>query len=69
MPPVDPEAADYQPTLPRDHIEQIRIWHDRAYAEELEAGSVERTFEYFGISIVVPPQVMPITPMSHLLGE
>lgn len=38
-------------------------------AEELEAGSLDRTFDYLGFSIVVPPQVMPITPMSHLLGE
>ena len=36
---------------------------------QLEAGSAERTFDYLGASIVVPPQVMPITPMSHLLGE
>ena len=59
----------YRPTLPEEHVEQIRISHDRAYAEELEAGSADRTFDYLGFSIVVPPQVMPITPMSHLLGE
>lgn len=69
MPPVDPEAGDYLPTLPVEEVEQIRIWHDRAYEEELEAGSVDRAFDYLGISIVVPPRVMPITPMSHLLGE
>lgn len=33
------------------------------------AGEVERTFDYLGTTIVVPPQVMPITPMSHLLGN
>jgi release factor glutamine methyltransferase len=69
VPPVEPEAVSYQPTLSEEHVEQIRVWHDRAYAEELEAGSVDRTFDYLGLSIVVPPQVMPITPMSHLLGE
>jgi release factor glutamine methyltransferase len=26
-------------------------------------------FEYLGLSLLVPPQVMPITPMSHHLGE
>ncbi|MHB8682170.1 MAG: methyltransferase [Acidimicrobiales bacterium] len=69
MPPLEPEANKYQPTLPPDHVEQIRIWHDRAYAEELEAGASERRFDYLGTTIVVPPEVMPITPMSHLLGE
>lgn len=69
MPPVDPEATHYQPTLPSEYVDQIRIWHDRAYSEELEAGSGERSFDYLGISVVVPPEVMPITPMSHLLGE
>lgn len=69
MSPVEPEVPDFQPTLSAAHIEQIRIWHDRAYAEELDHGAVERTFDYLGTSIVVPPEVMPITPMSHLLGE
>lgn len=69
MPPIDSESGDYAPRLAPEHLEQIRIWHDRAYAEELEAGAVERTFDYLGLSIVVPPEVMPITPMSHLLGE
>lgn len=69
MPPIDPKSGDYAPMLAPEHVAQIRIWHDRAYAEELEAGAVERTFDYLGASIVVPPEVMPITPMSHLLGE
>ncbi len=65
-------AADdggYRPTLPPDHVEQIRRWHERAYAEELVDGCVDRVFEYLGASIVVPPEVMPVTPMSRLLGE
>jgi release factor glutamine methyltransferase len=68
-PPVEPTSGSYRPTLSADYIEQIRRWHDRAYAEELEAGAVDRTFDYLGLSLVVPPEVMPITPMSHLLGE
>jgi release factor glutamine methyltransferase len=68
-PPEEPTAGHYRPTLSQEHIDQIRLWHDRAYVEELDAGSVERTFDYLGVTIVVPPQVMPITPMSHLLGE
>lgn len=69
MPPIDPESGNYTPALAPEHLEQIRIWHDRAYAEELETGAVERTFDYLGTTIVVTPEVMPVTPMSHLLGE
>jgi release factor glutamine methyltransferase len=67
--PEDARGGDYRPTLPAAHVEQIRIWHERAYAEELVDGAVERTFDYLGFTIVVPPEVMPITPMSHLLGD
>jgi release factor glutamine methyltransferase len=58
----------YEPTMAADHVAQIQRWHDRAYAEG-QAENVERTFDYLGASIVVPPDVMPIVPMSHLLGE
>jgi release factor glutamine methyltransferase len=68
-PMVDPPGGDYRPTLSPEHVDQIRKWHERAYAGELVDGAVERTFEYLGFTIVVPPGVMPITPMSHLLGE
>jgi release factor glutamine methyltransferase len=68
MAPEEPQTGDYHPTLSQEHIEQIRIWHDRAYAEA-QVDAIEHTFEYLGISIVVPPEVMPITPISHLLGE
>ena len=70
MAPADePTVDDYRPTLAPESVDQIRIWHDRAYAEELVAGAMDRTFDYLGTTIVVPPEVMPITPMSHLLGE
>jgi release factor glutamine methyltransferase len=61
--------AGFPPTLPPEHVEQIRLWHDRAYAEAIEAASADQVFDYLGMTIVVPPQVMPITPMSHHLGE
>jgi release factor glutamine methyltransferase len=66
-----PEPGDtgYAPTVSEEVVAQIRRWHDRAYAEELVEGASERTFDYFGTRIVVPPEVMPITPMSHLLGD
>jgi release factor glutamine methyltransferase len=59
----------FEPTLPPSYVEQIRIWHDRVYREALESASTEHVFKYLGTTIVVPPQVMPITPMSHDLGE
>jgi len=68
-PMAEPRTGDYRSTLSPAHVARIRRWHERAYAGELVDGAVERTFEYLGLTIVVPPGVMPITPMSHLLGE
>jgi release factor glutamine methyltransferase len=59
----------YQPTISADEVEQIRRWHERAYRAALHEGASTQTFEYLGLSIVVPPTVMPVTPVSHLLGE
>lgn len=66
---VGKDASRYRPTLPEGHIEQISRWHERAYAQELAEGRSDRLFDYLGVSILVPPEVMAITPMSHLLGE
>ncbi|MBB5907271.1 methyltransferase [Actinoalloteichus hymeniacidonis] len=57
------------PQMPAERVEQIRRWHARAYREARAALQQEQTFAYLGRTIVVPPQVMPITPVSHLLGE
>jgi release factor glutamine methyltransferase len=56
------------PTLSKEHVEQVRRWHERAYSEGRAEGRGEQSFEYLGTEIVVPPDVMPVTPMSHLLG-
>jgi release factor glutamine methyltransferase len=64
----DPTSG-YRPALPPDQIEQIRHWHERAYRDGLSQGATDQSFAYLDTTIVVPPQVMPITPMSHLLGE
>jgi release factor glutamine methyltransferase len=70
MAPPDQESSDrYVPTLSEEQIRRIRWWHDRAYAVGRTEGQVEQSFDYLGSRIVVPPEVMPITPMSHLLGE
>ncbi len=52
-----------------DLVEQIRIWHDRSYADALEEGDTGQVFDYLGLTIAVPPEVMAITPVSHLLGD
>jgi release factor glutamine methyltransferase len=63
------EDAEYAPTLSDEYVAQIRRWHDRAYTEAVTDSRTAQTFEYLGFTIVVPPQVHPINPMSHLLGE
>lgn len=62
-----------QPHTPRmspERAERIRRWHEAAYATACdEAGAQGQTFEYLGRTIVVPPQVQPITGVSHLFGQ
>jgi release factor glutamine methyltransferase len=62
-------ANEHSPTMPEEFVAQIKKWHERAYAQGLSEGAAEQRFDYLGISLVVPPGVMPITGMSHLLGE
>jgi release factor glutamine methyltransferase len=53
-----------------EDVERIRRWHEAALADiRAAAGTEGRTFEYLGLTLVVPPQVQPIFPVSHLLGE
>lgn len=62
--------SDYRPTLSAQEAEDIRLWHERAYAARLaEGGGGEQTVDYLGFSIVVPPYVQPVTGVSHLLGR
>lgn len=62
-------ASQYEPTVSVEQAERIRQWHERTYSEGRPAAQSEQTFDYLGATIVVPPDVMPITPVSHLLGE
>jgi release factor glutamine methyltransferase len=70
---MDPRPDDnvdrYVPTLPEKYVEQVRRWHDRAYNEGRAEGQSEQSFDHLGTKILVPPEVMPVTPMSHLLGN
>lgn len=62
-------SAGYVPTVSAEDAERIRQWHENAYrAAHAEAGS-GRTFNYLGITLVVPPEVQPIMGLSHLLGQ
>ncbi len=49
--------------------ERIRQWHESAYERGKSEGRGDQTFNYLGTTLVVPPDVMPITAVSHLLGE
>jgi release factor glutamine methyltransferase len=59
----------YVSSLSAAEVDRLRRWQDRVYADSRARAAVEQTFDYLGVSIVVPPEVQPITPTSHLLGE
>jgi release factor glutamine methyltransferase len=64
------EPPAHVPLMSPEHAERLRRWHDNAYeTARREAGTGDQTFTYLGRTFVVPPQVMPITAVSHLLGE
>ncbi|WP_433428634.1 methyltransferase [Nonomuraea sp. CA-141351] len=64
-----PAGAGYTPMVAPEQAELIRRWHERAYQAARAEAVTEQTFTYLGRTVVVPPQVQPITGMSHLLGE
>lgn len=58
----------YRPTVTAAYAEQIRRWHEETYqSAKAQAGSGQ-TFDYLGVTLEVPSEVMPITPLSDLLG-
>ena len=59
----------YRPLMSPQRVERIRRWHTGAYRELSARAGGDQTFSYLGLTLVVPPQVMPIVSMSHLLGE
>lgn len=62
----DEEPPAHRPRMSAERVERIRRWHERAYHGDFARG--EQRVTYFGRSIVVPPEVMPLTPVSELLG-
>jgi release factor glutamine methyltransferase len=64
------DPGGYRPTFSTEYAQRVRAWHESAYQTGLaEAGTQGQTFVYLGRTFVVPPQVMPITAVSHLLGH
>jgi release factor glutamine methyltransferase len=61
-------ATGYTPTVTDEQAEQIRRWHNDTYGAARVRAASTRTFEYLGLTLDVPPEVMPITPLSDLLG-
>jgi release factor glutamine methyltransferase len=57
----------YEPTVSAEYAALIRQWHERSYAENRR--ETDQTVDYLGRTLVIPPDVQPITPMSHLLGD
>lgn len=45
------------------------MWHENAYRMGTSEGLSDQSFAYLGQTLLVPPGVMPITGMSHLLGQ
>ncbi|MEU3270046.1 methyltransferase [Saccharomonospora sp. NPDC006951] len=58
-----------QPMMGPGDVARIRRWHEEAYRARKNTPATPRTYHYLGLTLVVPPEVMPITPVSHLLGE
>lgn len=55
----------HQPAIPPERAARIRHWHERAYRQSRST----TTTTYLGLTLAIPPEVMPITPTSHLLGR
>ena len=55
--------------MSEQRAERIRQWHEGAYRQVSAITGSGQTISYLGRTLVMMPQIMPITPMSHLLGE
>jgi release factor glutamine methyltransferase len=61
--------VSYEPTISAEDAERLRRWHESAYAQGRAEGRAGQTFDYLGLTLDVPPDVMPISRVSHLLGH
>jgi len=65
----EPSSSGYTPMMSAADIARIRQWHERADAIGRDEAVTDQTFDYLGLTLVVPPDVMPITRVSHTLGD
>ncbi len=65
----EPHHGSYRPLMSEQRAERIHQWHEGAYRRARAITSGDQTFSCLGWTLVVTPQVMPITPVSDLLGE
>jgi release factor glutamine methyltransferase len=63
------EGSAFRPMMDEQRVEWVRRWHENAYRMTRAEGERPQTFDYLGRTLVVPPEVMPITAVSHLLGD
>ena len=57
-------VVTYEPRMSAEEAERLRRWHERAYADSREEGDSGQTFEYLGLILDVPADVMPISRVS-----
>jgi release factor glutamine methyltransferase len=62
-------ATPYTPTVSDDEVQRYRQWHENAYRMAKTEAGTGRTFNYHDRTFVVPPEVHPVSPLSHLLGD
>lgn len=67
--PAEINTTGYVPTVSEERAERILRWHEDAYRVGKAEGRSEQTFTYLDTTVLVPPDVMPITGMSHLFGR
>jgi release factor glutamine methyltransferase len=58
-----------RPLMSQECAERIWWWRTGAFCELSAGVGGDQRFSYLGRTLVVPARVMPIVPMSHLLGE
>ena len=47
----------------------IQAWHEESYQSARAQEGRSQTYDHFGLSLEVPPGVMPVTPLSELLSR
>ncbi|GAA4913338.1 release factor glutamine methyltransferase [Stackebrandtia albiflava] len=60
-------GSTHQPRMSPERAEWVLRWHEAG--RDRAAERTGETTEYLGRTFTVPPDVMPITPVSHVLGE